>query len=50
MPLALYALAIAVMFTGRTVANILGVPLGTWIGRQLGWRATTGSGFRLCLW
>jgi DHA1 family inner membrane transport protein len=34
------ASAIAVMFTGLTVANILGVPLGTWIGQQLGWRAT----------
>jgi DHA1 family inner membrane transport protein len=34
------ASAVAVMFTGLTVANILGVPLGTWIGQQLGWRAT----------
>lgn len=34
------ASAIAVMFTGLTVANILGVPLGTWIGQQFGWRAT----------
>lgn len=34
------ASAIAVMFTGLTVANSLGVPLGTWIGQQLGWRAT----------
>ena len=34
------ASAIAVMFTGLTVANILGVPLGTWIGQHLGWRAT----------
>jgi DHA1 family inner membrane transport protein len=34
------ASAIAMMFTGLTVANILGVPLGTWIGQQLGWRAT----------
>lgn len=33
------ASAIAVMFTGLTVANILGVPLGTWIGQQFGWRA-----------
>jgi len=36
------ASAIAVMFTGLTVANILGVPLGTWIGQQFGWRATFG--------
>jgi DHA1 family inner membrane transport protein len=34
------ASAIAVMFTGLTVANILGVPLGTWLGQQFGWRAT----------
>jgi len=34
------ASAIALMFTGLTVANILGVPLGTWIGQQFGWRAT----------
>jgi MFS transporter, DHA1 family, inner membrane transport protein len=34
------ASAIAVMFTGLTVANILGVPFGTWLGQALGWRAT----------
>ncbi len=34
------ASAIAVMFTGLTVANIFGVPLGTWIGQHFGWRAT----------
>ena len=34
------ASAIAVMFTGLTVATVLGVPLGTWIGQHLGWRAT----------
>ena len=34
------ASAIAVMFTGLTVANILGVPFGTWLGQMLGWRAT----------
>ncbi|MFD4375161.1 MFS transporter [Streptomyces sp. NPDC059202] len=32
--------AIAVMFTGLTVANIVGVPLGTFIGQAVGWRAT----------
>ncbi|WBO20927.1 MFS transporter [Sphingomonas abietis] len=37
------ASAIAVMFTGLTVANILGVPFGTWIGQHLGWRATFGA-------
>lgn len=34
------AQAIALMFTGLTVANILGVPLGTLLGQALGWRAT----------
>ncbi len=34
------ASAIAIMFTGLTVANVLGVPLGTWIGQHSGWRAT----------
>ncbi len=34
------ASAIAVMFTGLTVANILGVPFGTWLGQAFGWRST----------
>ena len=34
------ASAIAVMFTGLTVANILGVPFGTWLGQNFGWRST----------
>ncbi|QYN18198.1 MFS transporter [Amycolatopsis sp. DSM 110486] len=34
------ASAIALMFTGLTLANVLGVPLGTFIGQGLGWRAT----------
>jgi DHA1 family inner membrane transport protein len=34
------ASAIAVMFTGLTVANILGVPFGTWLGQGFGWRST----------
>ncbi|MFC3724113.1 MFS transporter [Neoaquamicrobium sediminum] len=34
------ASAIAIMFTGLTVANILGVPFGTWLGQAYGWRAT----------
>ncbi len=34
------ATAISLMFTGLTVANVLGVPLGTWLGQQLGWRST----------
>lgn len=32
--------AIAFMFTGLTVANIVGVPLGTYVGHAVGWRTT----------
>ncbi|WP_026565653.1 MFS transporter [Bacillus sp. UNC41MFS5] len=32
--------AIAIMFTGLTLANILGVPIGTYIGQAFGWRST----------
>ncbi|MFF1732597.1 MFS transporter [Streptomyces sp. NPDC058247] len=32
--------AIAMMFTGLTVANVVGVPLGTLIGQSVGWRVT----------
>lgn len=34
------ASAVALMFTGLTLANVLGVPLGTWLGQLYGWRAT----------
>ncbi|WP_310173477.1 MFS transporter [Neobacillus niacini] len=34
------ASAIAMMFAGLTLANILGVPFGTFIGQMWGWRAT----------
>ena len=34
------ASAIAIMFSGLTVALVTGVPLGTWIGQQFGWRET----------
>ncbi len=34
------ASAIAIMFTGLTVALVTGVPLGTWIGQHFGWRET----------
>ena len=34
------ASAIALMFTGLALANVLGVPLGTFIGQTFGWRAT----------
>ncbi|MCA1457929.1 MFS transporter [Bradyrhizobium sp. BRP22] len=33
------ASAIATMFVGLTVATILGVPFGAWIGLSFGWRA-----------
>ncbi|WP_245545042.1 MFS transporter [Flagellimonas ruestringensis] len=46
------ATSIAIMFTGLTVAMVTGVPLGTYIGQQFGWRFTFGGiaviGF-LCL-
>jgi predicted MFS family arabinose efflux permease len=32
--------AIALVTSGMTVATVLGVPLGTWIGVHYGWRAT----------
>ncbi len=31
--------AISIMFGGITVANVLGVPFGAWIGQRFGWRA-----------
>ncbi|MGK3949300.1 MFS transporter [Microbacterium sp. K2] len=34
------ARAIAIMFTGLTAANVFGVPFGTFIGQQFGWRST----------
>jgi len=34
------ASAISIMFTGLTVATLLGVPAGAWLGHALGWRAT----------
>ncbi|QKV75021.1 MFS transporter [Amycolatopsis sp. Hca4] len=34
------ASAIALMFTGLTVANVLGVPAGTALGQAFGWRST----------
>ncbi|MBB3291215.1 MULTISPECIES: MFS transporter [unclassified Rhizobium] len=33
------ARAVALMFTGLTLANVLGVPLGTAFGQAFGWRA-----------
>ncbi|MEU3189403.1 MFS transporter [Streptomyces sp. NPDC006992] len=34
------AAAISLMFTGLTLANVVGVPLGTLLGQQAGWRLT----------
>ena len=34
------ASAIAIMFTGLTIALVTGVPLGTFIGQHFGWRET----------
>ncbi|TQM13099.1 DHA1 family inner membrane transport protein [Pseudoxanthomonas sp. 3HH-4] len=34
------ASAISIMFTGLTVATLLGVPAGAWLGLEYGWRAT----------
>ena len=30
--------ALATMFTGLTLANVVGVPLGTWLGHHVSWR------------
>ncbi|MBF4227966.1 MFS transporter, partial [Vibrio anguillarum] len=32
--------AVGQMFAGLTLANVLGVPSGTWIGLQFGWHTT----------
>ncbi|HEY0179662.1 MAG TPA: MFS transporter [Dokdonella sp.] len=34
------ASAISIMFIGLTVATLLGVPAGAWLGEHFGWRAT----------
>ncbi len=34
------AQAIAIMFTGLTMANVIGVPLGTYLGHEIGWNAS----------
>lgn len=34
------ASAISIMFTGLTIATLLGVPFGAWLGLHYGWRAT----------
>lgn len=35
--------AISLMFVGLTVANVAGVPLGTWVGQHAGWRWVFGG-------
>lgn len=36
------AQAISIMFTGMTIANLAGVPIGTYIGHHYSWRVTYG--------
>ncbi|MBE1445171.1 MFS transporter [Paenibacillus sp. OAS669] len=35
--------AVSLVLAGLTIANIIGVPFGTFIGQQLGWRASFGA-------
>jgi DHA1 family inner membrane transport protein len=35
--------AVSMMMAGLTIANIIGVPMGTYIGQHLGWRASFGT-------
>lgn len=35
--------AVSIMMAGLTVANIIGVPFGTFIGQHFGWRSTFGA-------
>lgn len=35
--------AVSIMMAGLTIANIIGVPLGTLIGQHMGWRASFGA-------
>ncbi|PSL02773.1 DHA1 family chloramphenicol resistance protein-like MFS transporter [Haloactinopolyspora alba] len=38
-PVGSTARALAVLVGGLTLSNVLGVPAGTWVGQELGWRA-----------
>lgn len=38
-PASATARALAILVGGLTLANVLGVPAGTWLGQELGWRA-----------
>jgi DHA1 family inner membrane transport protein len=42
--------AVSLMFAGLTLANVLGVPLGTALGQALGWRATFWAQGRAAGW
>ncbi|QHW32289.1 MFS transporter [Paenibacillus rhizovicinus] len=35
--------AVSMMMAGLTISNIIGVPLGTFIGQHMGWRASFGT-------
>lgn len=37
------ARAVSMMFAGLTIANIVGVPLGTWMSHAIGWRYAFGA-------
>lgn len=37
------ASAVAAMFMGLTLANVIGVPLAPWVGETFGWRAAFGA-------
>lgn len=37
------ARAVSLMFAGLTIANIVGVPLGTWMSHAIGWRYAFGA-------
>lgn len=39
-PAEVHGRALASLVGGLTVANLVGVPMGTWVGTQYGWRAT----------
>jgi DHA1 family inner membrane transport protein len=36
------AMGVSIVMSGLTVANVVGVPLGTWLGQVAGWRAAYG--------
>lgn len=43
------ASAVAVIFLGLSAANVVGVPLATWLGQGLGWRAAFAFGGLLAI-